>query len=386
MSYGFNSSRLGNPWKWQDQPYVSWKDDNDIKYASVPKWSRPLTNNYPTKKNPEIDLQSLKEQGGYAPYRKSPNWWNKARPIKHWRKQLQARNVDGISRSSYTIQYNNPGSSSFTSKYLGENNENNENKSNCCSFAESSNIIWENFNKNVNELNKSNKISNAAVVLYDNNQKKCISCDPISNRIRPTAGMNNKLINPNKCTPDKNNNLCKTPLYKCESPNKKYSFNTAQYLKSRNKSYETNLSGSLINGVKYSNLNDNCCADPIPYSNSSTYENDPSKLGPQVRKSLSQSDYCNSSKNCINIVVKPNNQTFFQQGAVSSSSRIERLKYNTVQSNIKSIGKAWGEPAANANQYNGSFIAPITLKSKNNKCNKSLFHAVGNKTVCFKLG
>ena len=149
MTYGFNSSRLGNPWKWQDQPYISWKDDNDVKFASVPKWSRPLTNNYPTKKNPQIDPQSLKEQGGYAPYRKSPNWWNKARPIKHWRKQLQARNVNGISRSSYSIQYNIPGSSSFTSKYLGENNDN---KSHCCTFAESSNIIWENFNKNVNEL------------------------------------------------------------------------------------------------------------------------------------------------------------------------------------------------------------------------------------------
>ena len=68
----------------------------------------------------------------------------------------------------------------------------------------------------------------------------------------------------------------------------KYSFNTAQYLKSRNKSYETNLSGSLINGVKYSNLNDDCCANPIPYSNTPTYERDPSKLGSQVRKSLSQ--------------------------------------------------------------------------------------------------
>lgn len=362
MSNAKSINNLDNSSKWQSQPYVSWKDNKNVKYAATPKWSRPATNNDPT----------VSEVGGNAAIGKSPNWWPKARPIKHWRKQLQANNNEGISRSSYSIQYNTPGSSTFTDKSTAY-------QSNSCSEDnETSNSIYKNFNEN-------KTYQNDAVIIYENNQKKCISCDPISNRIKPTLGMNTKLINPTGCTNTNTVNSSNTPVYTCKSPQKKYYFNRAQYLKSKNKLYSQNLSGSVIEGVKYTNTSQNCCISPIPYNNSKTYDPDVSQLGSQVRQSLSESTCCDDNKKCLNIVVKPNNRTFFQQGAVSSSSRIERLKYNTVQSNINSISNSWGKAAGHASQYNGTNTAPFILKSKNNVCYKPLYHRQGNKTVCFKL-
>ena len=366
MTSTISKNNLENPWKWQFQPYKTWKSEEQVKYASIPKWSRPATNNDP----------SVVDPGGNSQYQKSPNWWPKARPIKHWRKQLQAQNNQGISRSSYTIQSNIPGSSSFSNKPISESNS-----KNCYNENETSNTIYKNFNKNLKEDTSNN---NSAVVLYENGEKKCISCDPISTKIRPTMGMNTKLINPQKCEKS-GENSCGTPIYNCETPAKKYYFNREQYLKSKNKLYSQNLNGSMISGVKYTNTSENCCVSGVPYNNSKTYEEDVSKLGSQVRQSLTESTYCGNNKKCLNIVVKPNNRTFFTQGAVSSSSRIERLKYNTVQSNINSISKSWGRAAGHASQYTGNSTAPYILKSKNNICYKPLYHIQGNKTVCFRL-
>ena len=69
---------------WHKQPYISWKDSTyDI---AVPAWSRPLVNG-PIVPNTLYDDCLTPEVVIDVP--NGPNF--KARPIKHWRKQLDPR-------------------------------------------------------------------------------------------------------------------------------------------------------------------------------------------------------------------------------------------------------------------------------------------------------
>ena len=216
------------PWKWQAQPYVSWKGTKTTKYAATPKWSRPLTN-----KDPRV-----REPGGNAPYAESPYTWNKTRPIKHWRKQLQAKEVRGISRASYSIQSNQPGSNVVSNKQV----EPNEGEHCCGSVTASGNNVYHHFNKKgYNDTdNNSLKFRRSGVIFYDNGTKIDLRCESVNNRIRPTAGMNTVPINPTFCKEDNNFVDCNSRLYTCITPTKKFNFNTAQYLASKNKTYEQN--------------------------------------------------------------------------------------------------------------------------------------------------
>jgi hypothetical protein len=55
--------------------------------------------------------------------------------------------------------------------------------------------------------------------------------------------------------------------------------------------------------------------------------------------------------NYVPLYYKPNNPTFAQQGAVESSARIQRLKYNTITNGAALIKSAYGSAAANALAY-----------------------------------
>ena len=63
------------------------------------------------------------------------------------------------------------------------------------------------------------------------------------------------------------------------------------------------------------------------------------------------------------VIVKPNNQQYFQQGAVDSSSRLARLKYNTINKNAQSFRKPFGDEAVSAAQYTASGNTPFFIKS-----------------------
>ena len=86
-------------------------------------------------------------------------------------------------------------------------------------------------------------------------------------------------------------------------------------------------------------------------------------------------------KNKQNVVYKPNNKKFATQGAVSSGSRLLRLKVDTITRNASSFSSAYGHAAQNAGRYNGNFTAPYFLKSKENKCVP--FRRKGSMTMCF---
>ena len=98
------------------------------------------------------------------------------------------------------------------------------------------------------------------------------------------------------------------------------------------------------------------------------------------------SNASNTNNTCITkpsiTIYKPNNQQFAVQGAVSSSARIDRLKYNTITTNGGSFYNAWGAAGANAGRYQGTSVSPYFLKNKFNKCESAQYHMNGNKRIC----
>ena len=147
---------------------------------------------------------------------------------------------------------------------------------------------------------------------------------------------------------------------------KNYFSDTKGYLKSRCQTYNQKLS-----------------TNPIP-DNSYTGPPSDSSTGSQVYYTDSCSKKCTNDNSRITTIYKPNNKEYSQQGAVASSSRLDRLKYNTINKNGKSFKTAWGNQGANAGSYKGTTEAPYFLKSKNQVCIPQ--HRDGNKTTsCIKL-
>lgn len=153
----------------------------------------------------------------------------------------------------------------------------------------------------------------------------------------------------NACNPE--NNIIRSASTKLR---KRYYSDTKGYLKSRCLTYEQRLSGNRIEG-----------------------------LPPTIRATANCSVSClPTSTRPITTIYNPNNVQYATQGAVSSSSRLARLKLNTINDNGTSFRTAFGNQAANAGRYHGTSVAPYFIKSKINICDLGLFHRNGNKTTC----
>ena len=81
---------------WRRQPYISWKGPNNMITSSVPSWSAPLTT---------AEINSM--PGPISA-------WGKAKPIRHWRKQLIPRGDRGYSRTSVGMPMDTPGGNPIT--------------------------------------------------------------------------------------------------------------------------------------------------------------------------------------------------------------------------------------------------------------------------------
>ena len=94
---------------------------------------------------------------------------------------------------------------------------------------------------------------------------------------------------------------------------------------------------------------------------------------------------CNGRKNGVTIF-KPNNRQYACQGAVDSSTRIDRLKQTAVNKNAASLRAAFGSEGASACAYRGISDTPYFLKSKYQPpiCSQKNLGAVyrQNKTIC----
>tara|TARA_A100001011_G_scaffold313860_1_gene331816 strand:+ start:2201 stop:3235 length:1035 start_codon:yes stop_codon:yes gene_type:complete len=312
-------------------PPNTWK--GSATKATIPAYSRPFINS-------ETDIvlgpQPTKGQGGV----RGPN------PIKHWRKQLNPRKVDGISTASYSIQSDMPGAN----VHLGVNE--------CCSNNNPNNSISE----YIPDQNLDSHDSQATLQQYlDDNTDYCgppsrkICCNPQANRIR--SAMATVPINPVHIT-DPNDESKHIKI------NKSYSFSTKEYLRSKNKTYEQNLSGAKLDESEavYSvdSGNSDCCAiEPLPYGATQNTELSTNK---NMNRNYLNGECC-VHRTRAPMIVKPNNQQYFQQGAVDSSSRIARLKYNTVNKNAESFRDQFGNEAVSAAQYTASGNSPFFIKS-----------------------
>jgi len=138
---------------------------------------------------------------------------------------------------------------------------------------------------------------------------------------------------------------------------------TKAYLTSRCATYDQRLS-TIPNPTGIYFLPSGLAEEP---SNSST--------GSQIR----EPNNC-LTHNCNTVIYKPNNVQYAQQGSVSSSSRITRLKYNHFNQNGAAYNSAAGAVGINSGRYQTEASPSYYNKYKPQKVNYP--YKVGTKTYC----
>jgi len=234
----------------------------------------------------------------------------KARPINHWRKQLIPTSGSGgrNRRASVGIPFDTPGGS----VYLGDVTANTS-----CLLNTTDSTVG--IKENIVRYNDTNFVYN--------DPSGCIigACDPGKKIIKRGTTIINK-----------------------EKP---YYPDMRSYLRARNQLYEQKLTALPISTITYLDA-DNNLLQPSDATD-----------GPQVRKTQN-CNHCSTLTNSTTIY-KPNNMNFSQQGAVDSSSRLERLNLNTINKNAASFKTTFGTTAP---KYMGRSETPYFLKSKYQVC------------------
>jgi len=164
--------------------------------------------------------------------------------------------------------------------------------------------------------------------------------------------------------------------------NKNYHSSTKSYLQAKSKTYKQKLMNHKATDVTYYDSNGNYIQPKAVANGHNLMDSSSTYRGAG----------CDPSYNSCNITIyKPNNWQYQQQGAVSSSSRIDKLKYDTITKNSASFYSVttpitWGyagntTTSENPNfHYTGNPTAPYFIKSKVTK--PKTFHKEGHKTVC----
>jgi hypothetical protein len=298
---------------------VKSKDAASNRNFMVPAYSRPLTG---------------MESGG------DPGTAFKARPIKHWRKQLNPRTdsngnaISGVNgRRAGIVGYMDvPGGSTV----LGKTACNTANTCTSTATILSDNILRPNDDKWCCNTNSDGVINRINVNGY------------IGENVKYTAST---ILKPN------------------------YYSDRKSYLQSRCLLYEQRLSGARLNGVNY-------VVNGIIQTPNGT-----NRVEQRATENcLSQKCTGTSNPNTAITIYKPSNYQYATQGAVDSSSRIARLKYNTItKGGYQAAVTAFGTAGGSANStYNGSDVSPNFLKNRNNNA-PCTFTRKGSKTsACFK--
>lgn len=307
-------------YNWQSQPQVAQKGETTN--SIVPTMSRPFNNGSSGKYSGTFD--------------NSGKYWGKARPLKQWRKRLHPQLNSGGGISGIGMPSDIPGGS----VYLGSNTE-------CSVDCSGSYALKENLAKNPSLQIRNSSSSDS---FYDSSQNRmvCVACNP-------------------------ENNIIKSGMTNTYSVNKPYYNDTNAYLRSRNRQYTQNLAtGYDLSGVSYYETNGD-----VIYPNNA-------RRGPQTFYYAICGERLGSCGNddsgASRLIYKPSNPNFSTQGAVDSSTRLLRLKVNSVNKAAKNLSR-WGEGSKNASKYNGNYNAPNILKSRYSPCiNRRL---AGNHTMCF---
>jgi hypothetical protein len=297
----------------------------DTANSSVPGLHRPNTNGIPSNIN-QRDFEG-------------PEF--KARPIKHWRRQHIPTTVantqeaasnasSGRRTATVGLLIDRPGAVS----YLGSNSD-----CKCVEPGGNSYTISEQFGDN--KKASGTVIENQGAVsigqgddAYEINTgiyaTKRICCNPQNNVIRSASTLLSRA----------------------------YYSDTTGYLKSRCKTYQQNASINRAANIQYTGTDSellwptSSATGPQVYRTNDTYQ-------PRVNPYT-----CNNTGGASTVIFKPNNRQYSIQGAVDSSTRIEKLKLNAITTNANSLRTAFGNEAASACRFTGSSNTPFFLKNK----------------------
>jgi len=243
-----------------------------------------------------------------------------ARPLKHWRKQLIPNQKVGFSKS-VMHNFDTPGNT-INIQYNTDDCEN-------CDANKTSSYLKQYIPKMSPYSDPQYPSPTANESFFDASLNKwvCVACNPETHVIKTASTI----------------------------VNKNYYTDTNGYLKSRCRTYDQKL--------------------PSAKYNSTANE---ANLDPEFLMLNCYSEKCPNQKT----IYKPNNSQFVQEGAVDSSSRIAKLKYDTITKNGHSFQTASGLAGANAGRYMGTPEAPYFIKSKYTGlvCHRR----PGNHTKCFK--
>ena len=261
----------------------------------------------------------------------------KARPLKHWRRQLVPTKPSSDNstqkRMSRVYFMDTPGSTIYKT---------NDNTCKCIvDTGHNSFEIAEAFNKN--EFTDRTKLQNNGQIDVPINSEPAID----ANYHIYTGVFDTTCI---ACNPEAN--VIKSGIV--TQSQSQYSSMT-QYLESRCRTYAQRESTTkLPNGTYYPNSTNN-----IPFI--FLYpDNDP--RGPQAYQAKNCANpkiYNNNAlntppNNYCSTIYKPNNPQFARQGAVSGSTRLQKLKSDTITSNGFSYYSAYGATMANAGNFQGT--------------------------------
>ena len=186
-----------------------------------------------------------------------------------------------------------------------------------------------------------------------------VSSTPNSNGLVNTLDFNyenNRYEHPGTCNAMTQNGACmdvETNARKrvrsagmIRSKKHNYYTSTTQYLASRTMSFDQNQYSHFRSGNSSAKPGTNAGIQNIYAPNSSV-------------------DFCPVTGNCKNnvVVYKPSNPLFAQDGGVSASSRIARLKYDTITTNGLLYTRSYGNAVGNALSY-GTDSDKYTIKDK----------------------
>ena len=270
----------------------------------------------------------------------------KARPIKHWRRQLVPTSVNatgssttgpsqpigssGRRNATVGLLMDRPGAVSYVGDASCE----------CVQKPGNSYTISENFLEV--PKNKGTIVENQGVIVINNGienggyeintgiySTRCIGCNPQNNVIKSASSLLSRA----------------------------YYSDTTGYLKSRCKTYQQNASINRTSGVTYLGPDGQHIWATSSANGSQVYQTN------DIYKPRVNPFACGGS-GASTVIFKPNNYQYSVQGAVDSSTRIEKLKLNTINTNANSLRSAFGNEAASACKFTGSGDTPYFLKNK----------------------
>jgi len=337
-------------------PHYATKDGTAV--SIIPGLSRPLAN-------------------GTDPNQPEPQKSNgadfKPRPIKHWRRQLRPSTFGGVISSGTRVATIQLASTPGGEIYRANNN---------CTCADASEgggnayTISEKFTKQ-GEDNLSSSILNGGTIIENEGYVQVgdsTAQEGTDENYQILTGIYNT-----KCI------SCTAPARVIKSAStllsKAYYTTHQAYMRSRTNTYEQKLLTIPINATGFDYYNaDGQLNWPSDSATGSQVYATTDQYNPQSTRT------CNGRKNGTTIF-KPNNRQYACQGAVDSSTRIDRLKQTAVNKNAASLREAFGSEGASACAYRGVSDTPYFLKNKYQPpiCSQKNLGAVYRQdhTICF---